>query len=155
MKKKGFTLIELIAVIAILAILAAIAVPRIISYVDRSKKIAVQAEARIIYEAAEEAYNAGILVPNENNIILGMNGDEPIKDSKPRFDDIMLNNVVKGKISAIEILNKNNLLSNSGKNNIGILQRVPVLGWLPKIMEAKVEDIEVDKNGVFLGIKEQ
>ena len=155
MKKKGFTLIELIAVIAILAILAAIAVPRIISYVERSKKIAVQTEARIIYEAAEEAYNAGILVPNENNIILGMNGDEPIKDSKPRFDDIMLNNVVKGKISAIEILNKNNLLSNSGKNNIGILQRVPVLGWLPKIMEAKVEDIEVDKNGVFLGIKEQ
>ena len=61
-KKKGFTLIELIAVIAILAILAAIAVPRVISYVDKSKRVAVQTEATTIYNAAEAAYNDGKIV---------------------------------------------------------------------------------------------
>ena len=55
-KKKGFTLIELIAVVAILAILAAVAVPRVIKYVDKSKRVAVQTEASTIYNAAEAAY---------------------------------------------------------------------------------------------------
>ncbi|MGG7325475.1 prepilin-type N-terminal cleavage/methylation domain-containing protein, partial [Clostridium baratii] len=61
-KKKGFTLIELIAVVAILAILAAVAVPRVIKYVDKSKRVAVQTEASTIYNAAEAAYNDGKLV---------------------------------------------------------------------------------------------
>ena len=52
MKKKGFTLIELIAVIAILAILAIIAVPRVITYVDRSKKVAFVENSRVIYNMA-------------------------------------------------------------------------------------------------------
>ncbi len=48
-KKKGFTLIELIAVIAILSVLAIIAVPRVISYVEKSKIVAIKTEAKVIY----------------------------------------------------------------------------------------------------------
>ena len=65
MKKKGFTLIELIAVIAILAILAIIAVPRVITYVDRSKKVALVENSRVIYNMAETAYNDGKLTDKD------------------------------------------------------------------------------------------
>ena len=37
MKKKGFTLVELLAVIVVLAIIALIAVPRILNVVEKSK----------------------------------------------------------------------------------------------------------------------
>lgn len=56
-KNRGFTLIEVIVVIGILAILAALAIPAIGGYLDRSKERTNQANARMIFNAAN-AYMA-------------------------------------------------------------------------------------------------
>ena len=87
MKKKGFTLIELIAVIAILAILVVVAVPRVIKYVDKSKKVALVEDSRVIYDMAEAAYNDGSLT-DKNGVCLV--NDNPNKDfgSIPVIDAI-------------------------------------------------------------------
>lgn len=46
--KKGFTLIELIVVIAIIGVLSAILVPSYLNYVEKSKKTALESEAKTI-----------------------------------------------------------------------------------------------------------
>ena len=57
--KKGFTLIELIIVIAILAILALIALPRLGGFRQDAVQSRVDADAALIYRAAESAYASG------------------------------------------------------------------------------------------------
>lgn len=123
MKKKGFTLIELIAVIAILAVLAAIAVPRVIKYVEKSKKVAIQTEAATIYNAAEAAYNDGRL-----------------KGGDKKFDAITVT-------EAVNALKEQELLS--GETNIKKIEKASNLGGLKKIMNADVSNIKVDGEGDF------
>jgi len=64
MRKKAFTLIELIAVIAILAILGAVLVPKITGYTQFAKRSNYRSSAKVIVNAVQ-AYNAG----NSNNVI--------------------------------------------------------------------------------------
>ncbi|MFH1727436.1 MAG: prepilin-type N-terminal cleavage/methylation domain-containing protein [Pseudomonadota bacterium] len=56
MKKKGFTLVELMIVVAIIAILAAIAIPSFMAYIKKSKKSEVGMLINGIF-AAEADYN--------------------------------------------------------------------------------------------------
>lgn len=70
MKKKGFTLIELIAVIAILAVIAIVAIPRFKVYIDRSKRVNAKDKASIVYNAAEVAYMEGKLKDSKGNQII-------------------------------------------------------------------------------------
>lgn len=60
MKKKGFTLVELIVVLVILAILAALLVPALTGYIDRANEEKLQATTRQVVVAAQsvvsEAY---------------------------------------------------------------------------------------------------
>ena len=60
MKKKGFTLVELLAVIVILAVILVIAIPQIMNVVKTSRVAAVESTARLVLKKAEEQ-----LVENE------------------------------------------------------------------------------------------
>ncbi|AIY84279.1 prepilin-type N-terminal cleavage/methylation domain-containing protein [Clostridium baratii] len=130
-KKKGFTLIELIAVVAILAILAAVAVPRVIKYVDKSKRVAVQTEASTVYNAAEAAYNDGKLEIGTNTT-----------GGKNTFDDIEVS-------KAVETLKNEDLLSNTDISKLGTAKN---LAELKKIISANEADIQVNNKGVYTGI---
>ncbi len=56
MKKKGFTLVELLAVIAILAILVIIALPNIMSLFNEAKKNSFTNELKEIYKTAQNQW---------------------------------------------------------------------------------------------------
>ena len=56
MKKKGFTLVELLAVIAILAILVIIALPNVLKMFNDSKKNSFLTEAKTIYSEVSKKY---------------------------------------------------------------------------------------------------
>ena len=54
MKKKGFTLVELLAVIAILAILVIIALPNVMSMFNNARKNSFSTEAARIMQVAQQ-----------------------------------------------------------------------------------------------------
>ena len=56
MKKKGFTLVELLAVIAILAILVIIALPNVLGMFRQAKENSFKEEAQKLYQTAQTAY---------------------------------------------------------------------------------------------------
>lgn len=143
-KKKGFTLIELIAVIAILAILAVIAVPRVISYVEKSIKVALLQSSRIIYESAEAAYTNGNLINAKTR--------EPLI-GKNRCKDF---GAVKA-IDAINFLKKKGIISQDKNfNNITDYrdeyeENQILLRDLKVLINTPVDDISVDSKGNLAG----
>ena len=153
MKKKGFTLIELIAVIAILAILAVIAVPRVISYVEKSKIVAIKTEAKVIYNEAEAAYNDGLLVPTKDNIY-PPRGFDYNKDI-PNFKDMALFNYSndKSKKGVIEVLEDNNLLTSKEEDITSLLGKAATIQWLEDIINCDYNNIKLDEKGNFYGFK--
>ena len=71
MKKKGFTLVELLAVIVILSLVLVIAVPSVNKYIKQSKEKAYDAQISTIIEAAQ-AYasaNSGLLPRKEEFVV--------------------------------------------------------------------------------------
>ncbi len=56
MKKKGFTLVELLAVIAILAILVIIALPNVMGMFNTAKQNSFNTEVKEIYKTAQQAW---------------------------------------------------------------------------------------------------
>mgnify|MGYP000045520414 FL=1 len=65
MKKKGFTLVELLAVIAILAILVIIALPNVLKMYNDSKKNAFLTEVKSLYNSASSKYISESLKGNK------------------------------------------------------------------------------------------
>lgn len=84
MKKKGFTLVELLAVIAILAILVIIALPNVLSMYNEAKVNAFVTEAREHFRSAEQNYllhaGAGVVYSNKatDATVLEMSGNKKI-----------------------------------------------------------------------------
>lgn len=74
MKKKGFTLIELIVVIAIIGVLAAILVPAMLGYVTKSKITTANTTAKSIYNAINtslvdmDSEDAGYTAASESGV---------------------------------------------------------------------------------------
>ena len=62
MKKKGFTLVELLAVIAILAILVIIALPNVMSLFNEAKKNSFANELKEIYKTAQNQWMTDSMV---------------------------------------------------------------------------------------------
>lgn len=144
MRKKGFTLIEVIAVIAILSVLAVIAVPRVIQYVDKSKKVAIQTEAKNLYDAAERAHNEGIIIPEDGSV----QGDTEKKNII--FDNMNLfqNDCNNGAKSVITILEEKNYISKEeGKKAEKKLSNAYYIGLLKQVINADTNKIVLDKNG--------
>ena len=83
MKKKGFTLVELLAVIAILAILVIIALPNVLKMYNDSKKNAFLTEVKSLYNSASSKYISESLKGNKlseinsnNSSKLDLNGND-------------------------------------------------------------------------------
>ena len=69
MKKKGFTLVELLAVIIILSLVLVIAVPSVNKYIKQSKEKAYNTQISTIIEAAQAYASTNLeLLPNRENI---------------------------------------------------------------------------------------
>ena len=69
MKKKGFTLVELLAVIIILSLVLVIAVPSVNKYIKQSKEKAYDAQISTIIEAAQAYASTNLeLLPNRENL---------------------------------------------------------------------------------------
>ena len=79
MKKKGFTLVELLAVIAILAILVIIALPNVLSMYNEARKNTFITEVRDYYKAGEQNFllNSGKAVVYTS--LTGVTGSKTIE----------------------------------------------------------------------------
>ncbi len=66
MKKKGFTLVELLAVIAILAILVIIALPNIMSLFNQAKQNSFESEVKNIYKSAQQEWMKDSMFDTQN-----------------------------------------------------------------------------------------
>ena len=144
MKKKGFTLIELIAVIAILAVLAVVAVPRVIAYVDRSKKVALVENSRVIYNMAETAYNDGKLTDKD-----GVSLTE--KNNNKDFGSIPV-------IDAIDSLDRNGIISKNDEELKKITDyrddhevNMARLRDLQTLINTPIDKISIDSKGNLAG----
>ena len=79
MKKKGFTLVELLAVIVILAVILVIAVPKIMDTIQNSKEGTLMSSAKLIANQAEKKY--------VENQVLGINDVISCDDVAKTTDD--------------------------------------------------------------------
>ena len=68
MKKKGFTLVELLAVIAILAILVIIALPNVMNLFNRAKENAFETEIKGIYKTAQQQWIADSMLNTQSKV---------------------------------------------------------------------------------------
>ena len=74
MKKKGFTLVELLAVVAILAILVIIAIPNILKLFNQARRNVFETEVREIYKAAQSEWMKDSLFKSEEKTYSRING---------------------------------------------------------------------------------
>ena len=78
MKKKGFTLVELLAVIAILAILVIIALPNVMSLFNEAKKNSFANELKEIYKTAQNQWMTDSMI-NTQELYYSRTGDTTLK----------------------------------------------------------------------------
>ena len=116
MKKKGFTLVELLAVIAILAILVIIALPNVIKLYNDAKKNSFLTETKTVYKEATNKYisenmkgNKVSYINSENNTKLEMTGN------KLKYC-VLLNS--DGSVNSLVTSNNNYYIEYDGKSDI-------------------------------------
>ena len=85
MKKKGFTLVELMIVIVIIGILAAIAIPKFADMVDKSKEGATKAQLTAMRGALNVYYS-----DNEGKFVKVSTGTSNGDDISPTFASVMV-----------------------------------------------------------------
>ena len=75
MKKKGFTLVELLAVIAILAILVIIALPNVMGMFNQAKQNSFSTEIKEIYKQAQQQWISDSMLSTQNVTYYRVNGE--------------------------------------------------------------------------------
>lgn len=82
LKKKGFTLIELVAVLAIIAILSATFVPKFTNYITEAKKVAILNKAKSVVTAYEAVSHKISTDENDTKISTLINlSNSPLDDN--------------------------------------------------------------------------
>ena len=75
MKRKGFTLVELLAVIAILAILVIIALPNVMNMFNDAKESAFTTELKEVYKVAQQQWIADSLIKTQDKVYVKCSTD--------------------------------------------------------------------------------
>ena len=86
MKKKGFTLVELLAVIAILALLVIIALPNVLKMFNQAKKDTFLTEAKNIYKEISKKYISETMKGNKINIISNTNNQLDLESNNLKYN---------------------------------------------------------------------
>lgn len=108
MRKKAFTLIELLAVITILGIVAIITTPIITSSINASKEKAYDRQKELIEKAAETYVNENILTFSANRICVQSLIDEGyLKNSEIKNPSDKTENMKEGCVSVDKSNSKN------------------------------------------------
>ena len=129
MKKKGFTLVELLAVIAILALLVIIALPNVLKMFNQAKKDTFLTEAKTIYKEISKKYITETMRGNKISIISNTNNKLDLESNDLKYKVKLKND---GSIKKFEVSNENYCIS--GKfNNLSDLTT-------DKITEGKCEE---------------
>ena len=126
MKKKGFTLVELLAVIAILAILVIIAMPNVLDMFNKAKKDAFETEVKTIIKTTEKQWISDSMgKPGVNETIYcrvdGVDCENSLKMDGNKEIDYFVKVNSKGKIIQLATVDDEyQYLSN--KNDIQVVE---------------------------------
>ena len=103
MKKKGFTLVELLAVIAILAILVIIALPNVLKMFNDSKKNSFLTEAKTIYSEVSKKYISESMKGNKLTYVSSEDDTKLDMTGKKLQYCVLLN--ADGSVKSMKVLN--------------------------------------------------
>ena len=110
MKKKGFTLVELLAVIVILAVILIIAMPRISDVIKNSKESSLETTAKLIASQAEKKFTENQVLDNSSTIKcsdVAKISDADYESCNITFDDkgnAKVTIVGRGKFEGLEVV---------------------------------------------------
>ena len=113
MKKKGFTLVELLAVIAILELLVIIALPNVLKMFNQAKKDTFLTESKNIYKEISKKYITETMRGNKISNISNNNNKLDLESNNLKYN-IKLNN--DGSIKNFEVSNGTYCISGKFNN---------------------------------------
>ena len=149
MKKKGFTLVELLAVIAILAILVLIAIPNVMRIFNKSKQDAFETEVKEIIRIAQQNFLKDYYKPGEKTYSYCMDGtcennlDMTARDSLEYY--VEMNS--KGEIEKIFVTDGTFQYTKNGNIRPDDVKDSQTIANINDEQKIKIKDNKVTQNG--------
>ena len=154
MKKKGFTLVELLAVIAILAILVIVAMPNVLGMFNQAKVSSFTTEVKKIMDTATTTFtkdallNSGktVYYSSESNATLGTKKLDMSGNKKNYFIEMDRN----GNFKRVVVYDSNycyDVYSDFGAASIGILDNSNSIYFYDKIDKTSVRESDIWEAG--------